>query len=279
MDARNFTMIIGLTAVMAAVPSAHAITGCSNSWLNGNFGMQFSGTAAPAVAPGVGGIPVPPRMAASAQAAQAAGGSGNAPTAGIARLYLDGAGNISGYSSINLQGVWLQSNVSGTYAVNADCSASLSITDSNGNTENFSGTLVGQGDSAMVLQTDPGTGVAGVLKRVRGSCQTSDLFGTFGLQYSGSVVASSSPYSSVGIISLDGQGNATTNESRFSSGTYASASATGTIAINPDCTAALTLSTDTASANFWGIVSFDQKQVLLVQSDAGTTATATLLIQ
>lgn len=211
---------------------------------------------------------------------QAGGGSGAAPTAGIARLFLDGAGTISGYSSVNLQGSWLQGNVIGTYTVNPDCSAAFSLTDASGNTENFGGTLVGQGDSAMILQTDAGTGVSGVLKRTRGFCQISDLSGSFGFQYAGIVVGpSNSPYSSVGILSLDGQGNVTTQESRYRSGTYAQISSSGTITINPDCTAAVTLSSTGSSMNFWGVVSFDQKQLLLVQSDAGTATSATVVVQ
>jgi hypothetical protein len=133
------------------------------------------------------------------------------------------------------------------------------------------------------LQTDSGTGVSGLIRRLRGFCQTSDVFGSFGLQYAGTTVGSvNSPYGSVGIASLDGQGNVTTSESRYSVGSYTQVASTGTITINSDCSAAMTLSTNGgtgASLNFQGIVSFDRKQLFLVQSDAGTATTGSFIAQ
>jgi hypothetical protein len=59
------------------------------------------------------------------------------------------------------------------------------LTDGGGNTETFGGILVNQSGSAVILQMDAGSGDSGTLKSVRGTCQTSDLSGTFGLQYAG----------------------------------------------------------------------------------------------
>jgi len=280
MNASKTYIITGLAVAVSLTPSAHAISGCTNAWLNGQFGMQISGSSAPAVAGSVGGIPVPTRMASDAASS---GPASRAPVVGIARLNLDGDGNLSGYSAISLNGVWLQGNVSGSYAVNQDCSATFTITDASGNAEHFGGTIVGQGDSALMMQTDAGTGVSGTLKRVRGFCQTSDVFGSFGLQYSGSVLAQADGgYSSVGIASLDGQGNITTAESRYSAGSYSQMSSAGTVVINSDCTASITLASNGASPtsmNFLALVSFDQKQLVFIQSDAGTATNGSLIAQ
>jgi hypothetical protein len=222
-------------------------------------------------------------MSTAFQQGAATGSSSSAPIAGAARLSLDGSGNITGYSSENMAGQWLQGNVTGAYTVNTDCTFSFTLTDSSGNVENFGGVLAAQNGAAMILQTDAGTGVSGTLKSVRGLCQTSDLLGTFALQYTGtSVAASNSPYSSVGVISLDGQGNLTAAESRFSGGSSSQVQSLGTMTVNPDCSFTMALSpvsTAGGAMNFFGIASADNKQLLIVQSDAATAVTGVMTAQ
>jgi hypothetical protein len=221
-------------------------------------------------------------MVEAASASAVNGASSNVPDDGILHLFLDGNGLLLGNSSVSLSGTWLQGNVSGQYNVNQDCSATFSMSDPSGATANFAGVVVGQGDTVLVLQTDNGTGLAGLFKRMRGFCQTSDLAGAFGIQYSGVAVAGGSPYSSVGIITLDGQGDVSGAENRFTSGSTSQITSTGTIAVNPDCSATITLTSQGASAqslNFAATVSYDNKQLLLVQSDAGMSATGAMTAQ
>jgi hypothetical protein len=193
MNARTLNLITGLVTVLSLAPSALAVNGCANSYLNVNYALQFAGVSSPGLAIGIGEVAVPANMALSYKQDASNGTSGAAPMAGAARLVLDGNGNITGYSSENIAGQWIQGNVRGTYVVNTDCTFSFAMTDSNGNTQNFSGVLTGQSSAAMVLQTDPGSGVSGTLKSARGLCQTPDLFGSFGLQYSGTTLPSNSP--------------------------------------------------------------------------------------
>jgi hypothetical protein len=283
MNARILSLITGLVAGLALAPSALAVSGCTNSYLVGTYAMQFAGVAAPGVAVGIGGVAVPPVISTEFQQNALAGSSSAAPIAGIALLSLDGNGNIAGYSSENMAGQWLQGNVTGTYTVNNDCTFSLALMDSSGNMENFGGVLVGQARSAMVLQTDLGSGVSGTLKSVRGVCQTSDLPGTFGLQYAGtSIGPSNSPYSSVGVVSLDGLGDLTAAESRFSGGSTSQVQSIGTIVVNPDCSLNMSLTSISGSGgtmNFFGIASADSKQLLIVESDAATAVTGTMTSQ
>jgi hypothetical protein len=96
------------------------------------------------------------------------------------------------------------------------------------------------------------------------------------------VVQLNREYSSVGIASLDGQGNIAAIESRYSAGPYLQVASSGTIIINSDCTAAISLTGTGASAssmNFLAIVSLDEKQLLFVQSDAGTATSGSLIAQ
>jgi hypothetical protein len=283
MNARTLSLITGLVAGLATAPSALAVSGCTNSYLSGNYAMQLSGVSAPGVAMGIGGIAVPASMSTAFQQG-VIGNSGNGPIAGAVRLTLDGSGNITGDSSENMAGQWMQGNVTGSYTVNTDCTFSLALTDASGNTENFGGVLVGQDRSAVVLQTDAGSGVSGTLKSVRCFCQTSDLLGTFGLQYAGATIGfSNSPYySSVGVVSFDGQGNLTAAESRFSGGSTSQVQSIGTMTVNSDCSFTMALSSLSASGgamNFFGIASANNKQLLIVQSDAATAVTGTMTSQ
>lgn len=176
--------LTGLVASLILAPSALAVNGCTNSYLNGNYAMQYTGISAPGVASGIGGLAVPSSMAAAFQQDATSGANTTAPMAGAVRLNLDGNGNLAGYSAENMAGQWIMANVTGTYNLNIDCTFSMSLTDASGNTENFGGVLVNQGASGIVLQTDAGTGISGTLKTTRGFCQTSDLFGAFGLRCS-----------------------------------------------------------------------------------------------
>jgi hypothetical protein len=281
MTARTLTLLTGLVTGLSLAPSALAVTGCTNSYLNGNYALQFTGISAPGVASGIGGVAVPPTLSTTFQTAAANGSSGVAPMAGAAWLTYDGNGNMTGYSSESMAGQWIQGNISGTYTVNTDCTFSLAITDSSGKTQNFGGVLVGQSNAAMILQTDAGTGVSGTMKPVRGFCQLSDIAGTFGLQYSGMSLATNTPYSSVGVVSLDGQGNLAAAETRFSGGSSSQVQSVGTISVNADCSFTMSLASSSPSGamNFFGIASAENKQLLIVQSDAATAVTGAMTSQ
>jgi hypothetical protein len=287
---------IGLAALAAigllAIPGAHAVTGCSAAMLAGNYAMQLSGTPSVTVAKTIAGISVPPSIVRKVNEDAAKGGKATVPATGILRLYLDGAGLVTGWSSVNIRGSWLQGAITGSYSVDQDCSTAFTLTDASGVTGNYAGAVVGQGDSIYVIQTDDGVGVSGFARKTRGFCQTSDVAGTFGIQYSGvtadivrrgeRLVLPGSSYSSAGVVTLDGQGGASSVESRFAYGAYALKTSTGQIVINDDCSATLTLTTtdaDATAVSFAAMLCADSKQFLLVQSDAGMAATGTMSAQ
>jgi len=137
--------------------------------------------------------------------------------------------------------------VAGSYNVNADCTASLALTDASENTENFAGVVVGQGTSALIFADGCGRGVSASMQRIYGFCQTSDLSGAFGIQYS----AASGGVSSTAAVILDGQGNATATETRLNSGVISQVASTESIG-NAACSATLTLTSlvDASTVNF-----------------------------
>jgi hypothetical protein len=290
MNTQNVLRIVtGLALGMSLLPKAQAITGCGNNYLSGAYGVQFSGTTAPNLDSGVGGTAAPASVLGPAwkfesrQHRNAAEDPAGWVVTGFAQLILDGAGNLFGNSAATLNGAWLEGPVTGAYTVNVDCSASFTLTDSGGGVQNFSGVLVNQGDSVVFLQTDPGSGISGTLRRSRNSCQTSDLAGSFGFQSAGTVPgAATAAYSSIGMINLDGQGNLTSIESRYADGSYVQVASSGTITVNLDCTVNLTLSPTGGSTNqvdFRGVIVNNEKEMLLVQSDAGTVVSGSAIVQ
>jgi len=278
MNARNAWKICAGLALGMTLSPAQAVTGCSNYWLSGVYGLQFSGSAGADLSGGIGGAVTPPAVATSL-ALESPGTTYSA--AGLARIVMDGSGNLSGDSAVILNGTWSEGLVTGTYNVNDDCSGSLVLTDSGGGVQHFDAVVLNQGDSIVLMQTDRGTGMSFVVKRARNSCQTSDLVGTFGIRTSGTIMGAGA-FSSIGTVTLDGQGDATSAESRFSGGAYSQVTTTGTIGVNVDCTLTLTLTPSSGSAsqvNFRGLVLTNQKEILLLQSDSGTAVTGSQIAQ
>jgi hypothetical protein len=266
------TKFSSLALCLALSPIAHAITGCSNSWpLQGSYAMQFHGATASSVTNGVGGVILP---------ANFTGGQ----AVGYAQFTLDGMGVVAGVSHVNLNGAWSDGTITGAYAVNLDCTMSLSLVDSSGDTQSFTGAIVGQGRGAVLIQTDAGTGVSATLQSTRSWCTaTPELAGTFGFSTTGSTLGTNgAAYSSVGLLSLDGQGNASATESRFTSGASTQVTSTGSITVNADCSVAIALTSTGAPAttmNFRGYMVSDTSQIVLIQSDADTAVRGTVVVQ
>ena len=277
----GLAVVLAIGSIVAS--PAYAISGCSNSTLNGNYAIQFSGRSVPTIAPSLAGLAVPTLASQSASQASKVGTPNSAvPADGIVHVVLDGNGLLIGQAAASLDGTWLQGNIAGQYSVSPDCSVSFSMSDPSGAAGTFAGVVVGQGDSVLLLQTDTGTGVTGILKKMRGICQTADLSGTFGFQYSGASVPYGDPSSSVGILTLDGQGNIAGAESRFSHGATSQVVSSGSITVNPDCSAVITLTSQGPAAqslNFFAALTVDNKQLLLIQSDAGTAGVGSIISQ
>ena len=267
----------GLALAIGWMPQARAFSGCTNNSLNGTYGLQFSGALTPGASSGVGGATTPDKVR-SLMSAEVPGTVNIA--AGFARLYLDGGGNLFGNAALTVNGSWSEGPMSGSYNVNDDCTASITLTDSSGGTQSFDGVVVNRGDGAVLRQTDKGVAVSGSMSRARNSCQSSDIGGNFGFRTGGTIL-NSGPFTSIGTLYLDGDGNVTVSESRFSGGVSAQVASTGTITVSPDCTVTLSLAAtaDGSLATYRGILVNNLKELLLVRADEGTTVTGDMMVQ
>jgi len=240
------------------VAKMSAIGACSNSYLQGSYGAQMSGVTTSSLGSGVGGD-------SRVGTASLAG-----PVTNSARYTFDGAGNVAGYAFANAGGVLLRNATAGTYSVNDDCSVSITLTDSAGSVQNFEGVTAARGDKILLIQTDSGAGLSGVLLRSRNFCSTADFSGTYGYQRQGS-----NPFfTSVGVVNSDGNGNFTMTQLLYSSSTFSRSSNFGTYVVGDDCSLTLTLGQTSAgdsTLNIRGQLVSNGTEVMAIRTDPGST--------
>jgi hypothetical protein len=128
-------MVFATVFVLGIPPMAQADEhrGCSNASLQGSFGFTNTGT----------NIALPPPLA--------------GPIAQIGRQTFDGRGNTHGIGTLSANGNIIRVTVQGTYAVNPDCTGSLTLDVSPfGSTVNVDFVIDDDGTELRALVTDPG---------------------------------------------------------------------------------------------------------------------------
>jgi hypothetical protein len=99
---RTMLLMITLATVCAGMtPVAHATEHCSNAKAAGNWGFTLAGT-----------LILP---------------TGPVPGAAVGRLSIDKDGNISGTESRNVGGGFANETLTGSWAVNADCTGTVTV--------------------------------------------------------------------------------------------------------------------------------------------------------
>jgi uncharacterized protein (TIGR03437 family) len=111
---------------------------CSNAALSGSYGYALEGWTA---------------------------GSGFTPFADAGQLTADGAGNLSAVDTASAGGTIIARVLSGSYQVNSDCTGSMSLQDSMGDTTHLDLTASSDSRQAGFIQTDPGTVITGNAQR------------------------------------------------------------------------------------------------------------------
>jgi hypothetical protein len=100
--ARTMLVIISVaTLYLGLVPAAQAADHCSNAKAAGNWGLTLTGT-----------LILP---------------TGPVPGAAVARLSVDAAGNIAGTEARNVGGGFANETITGSWAVNSDCTATTTV--------------------------------------------------------------------------------------------------------------------------------------------------------
>lgn len=165
------------------------------------------------------------------------------------QFYFDGQGNILG----PVASAATAAATVGTYSVNSDCSATISLVGG----ATFNAVLVSGGAGVLFMQNNAGSGGAvGTLQRYTGGCpansQQSLGFSFFGAQKvsgtssGGSTAASAvtlNPVSAVGELQLNGQGGFVMQEWVYQYGKTTATTLSGTYTVGSDCSLSLTFTT------------------------------------
>ena len=144
----TFTILSVALLLSGLAPAVHAqggTTGCSLSTLKGSYSVQGQGT----IIAQLDGFPAPPL-----------------PFAEVAVDSLDGAGNVSGTFTVNVDGALLTGTVAGTYTVNSDCTGTLALQTSVGLPVNESFALLRNGGLRLV-DTDTYVVVTRTMEKMR----------------------------------------------------------------------------------------------------------------
>jgi hypothetical protein len=197
------------------------------------------------------------------------------PAASIGRLEFDGRGAVTGESSVNFAGYFLGNPVTGKYEANADCSLTWSLQDDSGAWQHFSGRLTPDLLAATFHQTDPGGAQDGTMQKVAPKCSVAGLAPHYGFSLSGNAIPMNpgeAPHriSATGAAETDAIGSLKL--------TVGDASGTGSIAIDSACIATMALTLPTGeSLALRGVLVDGGKRILAVETDPGTTVTATFI--
>jgi hypothetical protein len=83
----------------------------------------------------------------------------------IGQIVLDGQGNLSGRVTFSINFVTFSMAVNGAYTENSDCTGTLTIEASGRPTMHFNTVTVSSGEELFLLETDPGTILAGTAQQ------------------------------------------------------------------------------------------------------------------
>jgi hypothetical protein len=215
----RLTIVIAVVVVFAlvAVPEAWAQGRCSVATLKGSYGVVEQGTI---VMPGVMGLPV------------------GSPTANVALVTYDGAGNLSATYQASYAGMPLSGSLQGTYRVDADCTYYDSVPTVRLERK---GTIVGEGmmQEIHAIYTVPWIVGGGTRWKVsNGNCTPAQIKGSYSLFGQGAIVVPGGPTLTarqVGLITYNGRGNFYGSETVNLNGTLENNQFTGTYTVEANC--------------------------------------------
>ena len=126
---------LGATFCGGTLPKVHAqdvdLERCSAATLNGRYALTFSGYSTTGAVPALT--------------------SASIPVVGGGLVTFDGNGNLSASETVNLGGLIEPVNVTGTYAVNSDCTGTFTTSHAHLNL-----VIVRNGREILAVNTDPG---------------------------------------------------------------------------------------------------------------------------
>jgi hypothetical protein len=240
--------LLTVSVTLIAALNARAEEPCSTSQFRGVFGALAQGSL----------IFVPP-------------GSGipTGPTARVARVDVDGAGNATVHATLSFAGLIFQESYSGPYSVNPDCTmtVTLNVPFPGGLVIplTFDGAISGDmTQNDIMIVNPPGTTVRITLrKQTDKHCESKDLNGGFMVNMGGTnFFQPGNPPGSfvrVGRVQFDGQGGFTAATHASHNGLIAEEMLVGNYAVDSDCRFKMNF-TLSGQGYTWSGMLFDKSQ-------------------
>jgi len=225
-------LFLGLLAAPLVAQTQIGGGTCNSSYLNGAYALSISGRQV------------------------------NASGAFTSVMQASGSATFDGLSTVTIavtedtnQAVGTSLNWTGTYSVEANCAATVSVTAGGSATLNVM--IYNQGKDFLLTGSDATYSYSGsAVMQPTTSCAVSTLNGVYTFNATGFTLATDSVSGvadGAGLLQFDGQGNLTVNVSTATSGTAASAlTLTWTYAVSSNCQGSATLTDSNANAYTMG---------------------------
>ena len=242
MNFHKSCLAVLLFATMIAVGSASAAS-CSNATLNGVWGFTFAGS-----------------------------GNGTVATT-VGQISFDGKGSESGSQTQSVGGTIKTSTFSGTYSVAKNCTGT--VVGSDGSTTNF--VVDDSNKGAQIISTTSGLVYSGFsLAQGTVTCGLTGKKQTLAANLTGTINGIGQ-VAAVGQLILDGKGNVSGGGTFSLAGTILPGTISGTYTEGANCTGTTQITPQGLSTlNFSFVVVNGGKEILLIETDSGTTVAGTM---
>jgi hypothetical protein len=182
----------------------------------------------------------------------------------------DGNGNLTGSATISQAGQIQSPTFTGTYTLDADCTGTVSTTDSAG-PAHFNIAIVDNGQEILFIESDSGVAVSGSAKPQATNCTAETINGPYGYAITGWTFDTSGTgwgFAESGKVIANGAGGLSLTATASQQGKISTGSSSGKYTINSDCTGTAILNN---SAHLNIVVVASGHEIQFVETDANST--------
>jgi uncharacterized protein (TIGR03437 family) len=209
-------------------------------------------------------------------------GPAQVPYTELGELAANGSGGVSGTSFTNLNGQGKTNPLVGTYAIQSNCSGSISLTVNSQTISALTFQVINNAQAMILAISNNGEVVTGrAYRTTAGSgtpqCSNGSLSGTYGYVLTGfaTVSGGSYLYSNSGQMVADGNGNLTSASVANVGGTFSNIAGTGSYSVTNQCLGTATIATPAGTSNYQFAIAQDGQTILFLETDQGTTVGGT----
>jgi len=198
-------------------------------------------------------------------------GAQPAPYVELGKLISDGQGNVSGHSTASINGAFSTYSLSGTYAVQGNCTGSMALTVNSSATSTFAFEVVRAGDGILIsFSGSGGVAVGQAYRASTGSapCTNGSWVGSYGFLLSG---VSGGAFSEEGQVISDGNGNLSVTSVANSNGAVLQVPGSGTYSLAADCSGTVLVTSQLGNNGYIFAAVQNGQAALFLSTNTGAT--------